>query len=312
MLIAAALLTVIAAVTVASPRLLVGAPFTRRSPTIGIVVWQASLLTVLSSLVLLAVTALLPVHGVSFDLGHLLHACPEALRSLTLLDDSALHVLGLAVSGTALSLLVMALALTGRSVHRVRARQRQALDLIARPSPHHAAQVVDYPAPMAYCVPGSGGRVVLTSAALSALDERQLRAVLAHEHAHLDGRHDLVLLGADVAVRAFPGVSFFRLAQQELVVLVEMLADDVAARRCDRRSLVEAIVRLSQAPAPSGALGRSGHSLLRVQRLLAGLPSLTRPARTLACLSTIALATLPYLVALAPAWASPAGLCPVS
>ena len=165
---------------------------------------------------------------------------------------------------------------------------------------------------MAYCVPGDGGRVVLTSAAVAALDERQLRAVLAHEHAHLDGRHDLVLLCADVARRAFPGVRFFRTAQGELAVLVELLADDEAARRCDSSSLAEAIVHLSQVPVPAGSLGGSGHSLLRVQRLLASPAAVTIRVRTVVALSLMTITALPYLVALGPAWASPAGLCPLS
>ena len=41
---------------------------------------QNAVVTVITAGVLLAVTALAPVERISFDLGHLLHACPEQLR----------------------------------------------------------------------------------------------------------------------------------------------------------------------------------------------------------------------------------------
>jgi hypothetical protein len=62
-----------------------------------------------------------------------------------------------------------------------------ALTLIARPHLHYDALVVDHGAAAAYCLPGRVRQVVLTSAALSALDHNQLLGVLAHEQAHLRG-----------------------------------------------------------------------------------------------------------------------------
>ncbi len=53
------------------------------------------------------------------------------------------------------------------------------------------AVVLDDPRPAAYCVPGRPGTIVLTSGALAVLDPAQLAAVLAHERAHLAGRHHL-------------------------------------------------------------------------------------------------------------------------
>jgi hypothetical protein len=50
--------------------------------------------------------------------------------------------------------------------------------------------------PRRYCVPSLRHRVVLTTGAVAALEPRQLRAVIAHERAHLWGRHDLVIAGA--------------------------------------------------------------------------------------------------------------------
>ncbi len=52
--------------------------------------------------------------------------------------------------------------------------------------------VIDHPSVNIYCVPGDGGRVVVTSGALEALSPRQLAAVVAHERAHMSGRHHLI------------------------------------------------------------------------------------------------------------------------
>ena len=45
------------------------------------------------------------------------------------------------------------------------------------------------PEPAAYCVSGRPPAIVVTTAALGALDDRQLDAVVAHERAHLAGHH---------------------------------------------------------------------------------------------------------------------------
>jgi Zn-dependent protease with chaperone function len=44
-----------------------------------------------------------------------------------------------------------------------------------------------------YCVPGRLPTIVVTTGALAVLEPEQLAAVLAHERAHLAGRHHLLL-----------------------------------------------------------------------------------------------------------------------
>lgn len=98
------------------------------------------------------------------------------------------------------------------------------MTLLAAPSLATAA-VIDHAVPAAYCLPGRGRRIVLTSAALTALSDDELNAVLAHERAHLSGRHHLVVAFADGLSRAFPNVPLFRRAQEQVGRLVEMLAE---------------------------------------------------------------------------------------
>jgi Zn-dependent protease with chaperone function len=300
-------------VTLATPTVLGHAQWPRRSPQLGILAWQAAVFTVLTSGVLLALTALVPVTRVSLDLGHVLHACPDVLRHrYQISDGSWVRVTSLLVATATLLAVLRALVINGRLVHQGRVRQRDLLDLLVRQRDSlRGAHILDHPVPLAYCVPGSGGRVVVTTAAIATLDERQLTAVLAHEHAHLDGRHDLILFGADVAAAAFPWSPFFRRARRELSVLVEMLADDEASRRSDRRTLATALVDLGQSPTPPGTVGASGDAVERVRRLVHPAEGVTRARRLVVLLACGALLVSPWLIALGPAWAAHSGLCPL-
>lgn len=311
MAVALALVSLAVVTAWVAPRVLLRATWPRRAPRLGILAWQAAVLTALASSMLLAVTALLPVERVSLDVGHLVHACPEALqRDYQIFDGSLLHLLSLAIAACALASLVGATVQSARAVRRGRRRQRQLLDLLVRHRDDlHGAHVLEHDVPLAYCVPGGGGRIVVTTAALHALDQRQLTAVLAHEHAHLDGRHDLVLFGAAVAAGAFPWVRFFRLAQQELSLLVEMLADDESVRRSDRDSLATALVDLGQAPVPYGAVAANGDTVERVRRLLLPHPTPTRRRRVMVSVTSTLLLLSPWAIALAPVWAARSGLC---
>lgn len=303
------------AVAMLAPQLLVGATWVRTSPRWGILAWQAALLGVLSSLVLLAVAAVLPVERVWFDLGHLLHACPELLRRrYSWSHPFGVRIVSLGVAGVVLLAVVRATVVSALTVRRVRDGQRQLLDLLGHAHDgDRGAHLLEHDVPLAYCVPGDGGRVVVTTAAAEALSDSQLAAVMAHERAHLRGRHDLVLFGADVAATALPWPRFFSVARAQLRCLVEMLADDQALRTSDSVSLATALVDLGGVSSPRGTLGAAGDTLARVQRLTAPVPgpsSILR--RTVVALTAGGLVLLPWLIVLLPALAArSAESCPV-
>jgi Zn-dependent protease with chaperone function len=307
-----ALVALALVVSLTAPRLLSRASWPRRSPRLGILAWQASIFAVLAAGVLLALTALVPVKRVSFDLGHLLHACPAVLRSrYQVFDGSWVHLASLVVATCTALALVRALIQRARAVRKGRVSQRDLLDMLVRQRDSRSgAHILEHAVPLAYCVPGSGGRVVVTTAAVATLDDRQLTAVLAHEHAHLDGRHDLILFGAEVAASAFPWSRFFRRARRELSLLVEMLADDEGSRRSDRTALATALVDLGQSPSPVGTVGASGDTVERVQRLIHPSQGPTGAERLVVLMVSIALLASPWLIALGPAWAAGSGLCP--
>ena len=61
---------------------------------------------------------------------------------------------------------------------------------------------MDYDEPTAHCLPEARQPIVLTSAAIEALDEAELAAVMAHERTHQRGRHHLLVLIASAKTKA--------------------------------------------------------------------------------------------------------------
>lgn len=297
------------------PRLLRGSDWPNRSPRLGILVWQALSVSTLLAVVLTGAALAVPTLPMTTNLAELLQACAMALTAQYTTPGGA----ALSAAGTILALTVLArvgscLAAELLTANRERRRQLDALVLVAR---HHAdwdALVVDHPAAAAYCLPGGRHQVVVTTAALTALDDDQIAAVLAHERAHLRGRHHLILAAAAALERAFPRVPVFSDARRELARLVEMLADDVAARRNDRLTVATALVRLAEGSPPATALGAGGSSALaRVRRLAVPAHPLGAARSTLAALAAVAVLGAPVLIVAAPAvLAATAGLCPIT
>ena len=99
----------------------------------------------------------------------------------------------------------------------------------------------------AYCLPGHRFGVVVTQGALDRLSPAELRAVLAHERAHLSGRHHLLVGWARLLDSAFPAVPLLRAAASEVPELVEWAADDQAAGEAGPHALAHALGVMARA-----------------------------------------------------------------
>jgi Zn-dependent protease with chaperone function len=95
--------------------------------------------------------------------------------------------------------------------------------------------------PIAFSSTCDGGRIVVTSALAEALGRTELRAVLEHERAHLTGRHDLLLRVARLNRACVPALFGARAFDQAVHLLVELAADDAAARVCGAAALAGAL-----------------------------------------------------------------------
>jgi Zn-dependent protease with chaperone function len=279
-----------------------------RLPALAVAGWQALTASVVGAVVLAGVALAVPTPLVSIDLAEVLDACVLALRAQYATPGGA--AVG---SGAAVLALTVVVRCTYSAVRELaasggqRRRHHDALALLGRPDPRLGAVILDHRLPAAYCLPGRGRRIVLTTAALDALDDDQLQAVLAHERAHLAARHDLAVAGALAFERAFPKVALFRIARMEIERLVELLADDAAVRTSEPVTLAEALLTIAEGAGgahPAGALAAGGGSATaaRIRRLITGAPRPASRPQVTAGLTVIAgLLALPILLVAAPA-----------
>jgi Zn-dependent protease with chaperone function len=310
--VAVCLLLYAAAVCVVAPRLLPLLTGAGASPRFGVAAWLIVLASVLASWVGAAIA--LPVALVagwhrpgSLRMGE----CVAALRSAAFGHNGSGTQLAVAVLAVAVAGFVTVLAArVGAALTRTRTRTREhaaSARIIGRRVPGLDALVVDAPQKVVYCLAGRPGTVVVTSSAVTALDNGRLEAVLSHERAHLAGRHHLLLSTTRALATSLPRIRLFSVAAQDVSRLLEMCADDTAAATHSRAAVLDAILTLAgTAPVPSGALGASTVGVsARVARL--AYPSRARQRlRTQLLLMTFTAVLL--AAPIAAAWAATHGL----
>ncbi|TMR96288.1 M56 family metallopeptidase [Nonomuraea basaltis] len=276
---------------------------TWRAPRTSLLIWQAIGLT----LVLSVIGAALAIGLAPYRLG-IVPALAGFARDLARGDLPAeitpFHLL-LTACGIATTVwLAVAFAGSAGSVAALRRRQRSLLGLIARPHPElPEALVVEHPAVAAYCVPGRKAAIVVSTGSLDLLTDQELRAVLTHELAHARERHDLVILPFAALHRAFPASRHVRAMLDAVALLVEMRADDRAAREIDHMTLAAALHRFrtcDRIASPPGTLGGAGEDLdARIDRLSA-LPHTPLPMRLLLLITALTVAGTPLSLFLLP------------
>ncbi|WP_051939872.1 M56 family metallopeptidase [Phaeacidiphilus oryzae] len=140
----------------------------------------------------------------------------------------------------------------------------------------------------AFTLAGFPGRMVVSTGMLSALNEDERRALLAHERSHLHHRHFLFLLAVQLAATACP--LLLPLAREGAFVLERWADEDAAEHVGDRGVTARAVARAAVARKQAGTgcgvgAGRGpaavmtadgGPVLRRVRALLAPAP---RPHR---------------------------------
>jgi beta-lactamase regulating signal transducer with metallopeptidase domain len=144
--------------------------------------------------------------------------------------------------------------------------------------------------------------VILTTAALQALNPEQVDAVLAHERAHLARHHHQLLAIARIGRRVLPFLPLMREADTQITRLVEMHADDAATANRGTGPLATALVVLAAAAGPAPGLAAAAtDAVQRIQRLLRPAQPLSRVRRQLLGAGAAVLAVTPVLLALTPA-----------
>lgn len=258
MIVALTLLLAAIIVAITAPTLL--ATLSRyASPSLALTAWIASIAGVFF-LVGSAVTVLLwPDHAPAEGLVEL------AIRCLGSLQHAAQPWIGESVAGASVVLAMLATArlarLARRQLHarsKVRDYHRDVIAVVARTdSGPEPIMWLDHPMPLAYSIDGHPGYVVATEGLLAHLNADEQRAVIAHERAHLRGRHHRIVNICEILAKAFPFVPLFAAAPPAVRVLVEVAADRSAARVTSADTVRSALSTVSQADSsrPLWALG---------------------------------------------------------
>ncbi|WP_433191650.1 M56 family metallopeptidase [Nocardia sp. CA-107356] len=270
---------------------------TRRgvAPRLGVLAWLVAIAGVLGAWAMAA--GLLIVEFATFCR----HPADTLRDSYTVLS-TPVHLHGglIAQLGTLTLAALVAVAVIGLLAHASRAMLRlrrttrahgHAVRMVGRRMPGVGAVVLDSSERQAYCVAGRPDTIVVTSAAVDALTREQLTAVLAHEHAHLSGRHGALLGLLRAIAITLPGVRLLTDGVGEIGRLLEMCADDAAARRHGPEPLLGGLLAIVGAtgPVPAGALSAAATAVLaRAERLAAPVGPVRRATNRTALLAVMA------------------------
>lgn len=250
------------------------------APRLGVAAWLSAIAGVSVAATAALAAALDDVLGRGDAAARWIVDCFGALStSVGEHSGAGMHLLSGTMVSTGMVVVVVGAWRIWRGLQRRRARAREhawLARMVGRRLPDLDAVVIDSDEPAAYCTAGRERSVVITRGALSVLDPRQVAAVLAHERAHLDGRHSIVLDVVHSVAAALPGVPLFRVGATEIGHLLEMRADDVAVRGQGRRALLGGLLALGGHSVPEGTLGAAGAVTARAARLLGPPPRLVR------------------------------------
>ncbi|MGH9251136.1 MAG: M56 family metallopeptidase, partial [Acidimicrobiales bacterium] len=271
------------------------AEWVQRAPRLGILAWQSLGWSTVGSVLLGGLALTVPTMPVASNIAEFVHGCVMIIQTqYATPGGAAATTTGLVLTSVVGGRVAYCLARSWRHALRQRRRQLDVLAMVGRRTDHLDATVVDHDVAEVYCLPGRQGRIVLTSAALDALDADQLAAVLAHERAHLRARHDLLIAAAAGLTAAFPRLRVFAAAEAETRWLAELAADDAAVRHGDRLALAEGILTVAGSRAPAAALAAGGTDpVMRVRRLLAPCHRLGAVRAGLVSAAVAALAAVP-------------------
>lgn len=271
MTVAASLLLYVVAVLAAGPKLLLRITADGGAPRLAITAWLTAVVTVLGCSVAAVALLLCEAAGHWDSPDALIASCLERLQAILLGHAGwPARIVATVAVVIAVGSLVAICVRVGLALRRMRTHtfdHADAVRLVGR-SDGSDVIVIEATEPAAYCVAGRPPAIVVTTAALAALDRTQLAAVVAHERAHLDGRHAYVVAAVRGLASALPRIKLFTSAATQIGSLLEMCADDAAARRHGHQPLLAGLLMLSGAITPARALAAASVAVLvRAERL---------------------------------------------
>ncbi|GAA0565626.1 M56 family metallopeptidase [Paractinoplanes ferrugineus] len=217
------------------PGILARARWPDRAPAAAVLLWQAITLT-----------------GVLCALGVVLSAPEELTRTSGRPIATAALIGALLIAASIVLRLLWSLYGVSKRSRARREKHRTLVDLLDRAEQREELgvenlRVLQGALPLAYCVAGGQGRVVLSDGVLRILSRPEIDAVLAHEQTHLRHHHELVMESFTAFYRAVPRPLRSRAPLDAVHLLLEMVADDAASRVAGPAPLKAALERLTDA-----------------------------------------------------------------
>lgn len=105
---------------------------------------------------------------------------------------------------------------------------------------------VDTDQPVAYSFHAPEPTVVISRLLRQQLSRNELDAIIAHERAHLTERHHLALRLANINTACLPAFTPARRLKSSTQFLIELIADDAAARQCGPEVVASALTIMAQ------------------------------------------------------------------
>ncbi|GHH77365.1 membrane protein [Kitasatospora indigofera] len=296
-----------------APRLLARARWVEREPVLGLLVWQCLVVAVLLCCLLallLATSAALPELRVLLFSG-----APHGVEAAYGLQDAVgwgrLCAALLAAGGLQTLFALTREVRSARALrdHRHAELAHRAPELPASMSSRRGRRkgrerlvVLESMSPEAWSLPGHGARLVVTTGAIRQLTDRELAAVLSHERGHVRARHHWLSQCAQALATGFPGVGVFSAFRDQVGELVELAADDRAARRHGRTTTALALAELNLGRGVFGSCppGLLAQSPKRVDRLLSDHSRLPVSHRLRLTVAALAAPVAAVLLAAAP------------
>jgi Zn-dependent protease with chaperone function len=287
------------------PGLLGRVDLRRRDPLPVIVGWLVSMAGVLLAAAFGVLLLLLPGHGPAASVLGLIDRCWSAVRhgSPPRVEELA-GLLGAALLAAFVARVVLVAVRGARWRARKRAENLAVLRIAGRPTDRSAGGSGDvlwlaHEQPLAFSMAGRPGVVVATEGLTRHLHQDAVDAVVAHELAHLAGRHHLLVAAADALRTALPFVPLFRQAPRAIRDLVELAADVAAVRACGAAAVRAALLTVTRHGLPSTSLAMAADAVdLRLARLRRRSQPPGRARRVVACgLAGATAATVPFLTA---------------
>ncbi|CRK55141.1 Peptidase M48, Ste24p precursor [Alloactinosynnema sp. L-07] len=288
-----------AVVAMLGPRWLSGLARRGVDPLVLFTAWIASIVSAVLMSTSAVVVLMVPDHNpVGDSFTFLLHGVTSVAHGL---NPHAEELIGLVGTVLIACLTVRAAVLAIRSaIRRRRANRRYLAELGVSARTADGVLWLDHESPLAFSIAGPPGVIIATNGLNRTMSPAEVAAVLAHERAHLRGRHHLLVALADAVADALPLVPLAQRAPREFRVLAELSADTQAVRLHGRAALRAALMAVASGPTPMGSLGVTGGEITHRLRRLEHATGTGPLGKTVGCVTALLTAfTTPVVVALA-------------